>query len=908
MYSTKSLLYHKKYRTHEFNKQYKRQKRILHMREIIYFISNHVEALFIGLAGTSVIPNSETLARKMITDSTFTAMHRSNIFLGAIRNIGYALLLVVKFFLDGASKVLGDVYKLFSFYNSSEVNAYINNLIGFLWIPCVISILILGYQLIFNSQNRPDTNKILQNFLIITIIVTGLPAILSSVASMTKTFVTSDINSIDKTLSNKIISEHLTDYTYLYDWDTQSFIQKSDKNIFTHTGAYDRVTSIDINDQMEYWDTAANPDYFNGNNTAKWDENAFMSLLPNGQPYYASFTSQDSVDSVCWLATIVTTNKDGSYQCEHINELQWYDIFSDGYYYRYDIDYFPCLITLLTMAIAIIFSSIKIARILWELAIYRVLAMFFSLGDLHNGEKLKEIIKAIGGAFIVIIVNAVLLQFYLIFSAWLTAQNDIGSLTRVILLITVAIAVVDGPNLIQKLIGVDAGIRSAAATIGAMYAGGKIISGVSKTAVKAGKQVGEFGSDVAHKGAAVGGFAAGVGTNAARTVMNNVNNPGMPKDERRTARNQAKTDRKNELNSQCMVQSASARNAAIQEAVVESAPNNMRTVPGYNSDSIDTYTNAAQPIYAGRTKEEYIDMGQDAYLSTHGDQLVNEAAEIQDEGAAGGVEISDKDAITSAFANKHSAPNSVTSDSTYEGANQSARNKIDKLTQSQADKGSTVTAARLENYEKLVQNSRQFSNSDDYKDKQEVHSHIAAAAQAHKRMYDPSAPDNVEGIDKYQGNMSAALAHKSEIMSNAKKYIEEQKAAGNKNVSMDKAITHVVSHESEYDMSYGFDVSYADDISKTLIASENVPTKPEEQRAQPSGSQETPSSRRNMNSNNNLNRNLSREKNRHDQPTMRESAKSGYQAGRNFTNLDNSPIVRAYRRSRGRDERKNNQE
>ncbi len=70
------------------------------------------------------------------------------------------------------------------------------------------------------------------------------------------------------------------------------------------------------------------------------------------------------------------------------------ELFSDSYFYRYDIDYVTCLITLGAMAIAIIFSAIKVARILWELAIYRVLAMFFSLADLHNGEKLKEIIKA----------------------------------------------------------------------------------------------------------------------------------------------------------------------------------------------------------------------------------------------------------------------------------------------------------------------------------------------------------------------------------------------------------------------------------------------------------------------------------------------------------------------------------
>ena len=134
--------------------------------------------------------------------------------------------------------------------------------------------------------------------------------------------------------------------------------------------------------------------------------------------------------------------------------------------------------------------------------------MFFSLADLHNGEKMKEIIKAFAGAFIVIAVNAVLLKFYMIFSAWLTTQN-IDGFSKSVMLVSVAIAVIDGPNLCQKLIEVDAGIRSAASTVGAMYVAGKAVSGAAKAGSKVGKELGEFGKDVANKGAAVGRKVSG---------------------------------------------------------------------------------------------------------------------------------------------------------------------------------------------------------------------------------------------------------------------------------------------------------------------------------------------------------------------------------------------------------------
>ena len=92
----------------------------------------------------------------------------------------------------------------------------------------------------------------------------------------------------------------------------------------------------------------------------------------------------------------------------------------------------------------------------------------FSFTDSGNGEKIKEIIKAFAGAFVVIVVNTVLLKFFTIFSGWLSNQN-IDGFSKSVMLVSVAIAVIDGPNLCQKLIGVDAGIRSAAATIGAMF-------------------------------------------------------------------------------------------------------------------------------------------------------------------------------------------------------------------------------------------------------------------------------------------------------------------------------------------------------------------------------------------------------------------------------------------------------
>ena len=545
-----------------------------------------------------------------------------------------------------------------------------------------------------------------------------------------------------------------------------------------------------------------------------------------------------------------------------------------------NIDYVTCLITLGAMAIAIIFSAIKVARILWELAIYRVLAMFFSLADLHNGEKLKEIIKAFAGAFIVIIVNTMLLKFFMVFSAWLSSQS-IDGFSKSVMLVSVAIAVIDGPNLCKKLIGVDAGIRSAAATVGAVYAAGKIAHSAGKGAVKIGKGVGEFGLDVASKGAAIGGFAAGAGVEGAKAMRSAKSGINTPKDQKNDVRSKSKEESSRTKAADKSDKSQENTNDAIGRKVAADTPGRMRSDPSYSSDNIEAYKDAVRSLPQGESKTDaqITDMAQDAYIHTHGDSLIDEAAEIRDEAAANGTDMTEKDAITSAFAGKHKDSTAVTSDGTYSGAAQGAKNKIDNLQQSQKAQGRSVDSARLANYSRIADNARKHQNSEKFRDLPEVQAHTAAAAEMHGRSYDPSVPGSAEKVDAYQGNMSTALEHKDEIMSHAQDYIAEQKQAGNTKVTEEQAIAHVVANEEDYDMSYGFDRSYSTDIAGTLTASDKV------QLSQPAPEASTRNERsRSITGNSGVNQNLGREKQSHDKPrpSVIGSAKGGYDTARSI--------------------------
>ena len=238
-----NLIFKDRISKHEFAKKYHRQSQILKMQRLMGVIIDKIEPLGVGLAGTWVINSSNDVAVNLMNDKTFQSLSRSNIFNNAMRSLMFNIVQLFRVFLDGSNAVLDNVYKMFSFYDSTNVNNYINNLLGFLWILCLISLLTLGFTLIFNSQNRPDSNKILQNGLIITILVTGLPALLSTTVSMTQTFVNADFNNRGQNQSAQIIASCLTDYEYLYDWENQKFIVADEtvKNTYTASVDYRRV-------------------------------------------------------------------------------------------------------------------------------------------------------------------------------------------------------------------------------------------------------------------------------------------------------------------------------------------------------------------------------------------------------------------------------------------------------------------------------------------------------------------------------------------------------------------------------------------------------------------------------------------------------------------------------------------
>ena len=79
--------------------------------------------------------------------------------------------------------------------------------------------------------------------------------------------------------------------------------------------------------------------------------------------------------------------------------------------------------------------------------------------------------------FVVIFIMTMLLQLFILFVNWTNGlKAEIGMLGVILLMIAGAWALIDAPDIVQRMLGIDAGLRNGWQAMMGTYAGGKALS------------------------------------------------------------------------------------------------------------------------------------------------------------------------------------------------------------------------------------------------------------------------------------------------------------------------------------------------------------------------------------------------------------------------------------------------
>ncbi len=359
----------------------------------------------------------------------------------AFRWIGWGLIKVLASVVNGIEEAVNKIYTLNSFFQSNEINSLIDRYKPIMWAIFAISILILGYKIMLNKKR--DRQSIPTNILFSLIVVMALPMMMVQMSKITD-MVVRDSKSEYTSSANLLVKDALYDL-YALDQNDFDFSNKNnipDSNIF----------NIDINEEFDVDSDTKYEDIFKNK----------IEMLPSGK------TDEVKLEKN-WIAM-------------------------DENYYRYNIDFIPVIISLLTTGITLLCVGFKVAKLIYELAFKKIFAIIFAFADIEDDNKrLKAILKDILASFLIIMLTAILLKLYVLFNAWLSTvvtSTDIGigftsgTLAKLIFQISVSFAVIDAPNLVERVLGIDAGLKSGFNTMMGAYAGAKGILGAGKSAVK----------------------------------------------------------------------------------------------------------------------------------------------------------------------------------------------------------------------------------------------------------------------------------------------------------------------------------------------------------------------------------------------------------------------------------------
>ena len=131
--------------------------------------------------------------------------------------------------------------------------------------------------------------------------------------------------------------------------------------------------------------------------------------------------------------------------------------------YRYDFQFlFGCL-EMIVIALALLFAGIKVAGLLFDLVFVQIIAPIVVASDLHGNGRGKQVIQNLLSTYIVFIVIVLLFKLYILVLFSLKQNPSLYNnnlAAELMIVLGGAKFVIDGPDIIVKILGIDAGVKS----------------------------------------------------------------------------------------------------------------------------------------------------------------------------------------------------------------------------------------------------------------------------------------------------------------------------------------------------------------------------------------------------------------------------------------------------------------
>lgn len=396
-------------------------------------------------------------------------LHINSIWMDGIRTICWLFILGLAQALNALSSALNQVYQVMDFFNSRQVTDLLTTYMPVIFAMATLALAYLGWKIMIVHSN--DYNKLITNALVAVTLFVALPWCMTQAEHL----VLAGKKALNRhtKLSTNVINNNMTD---VYLLDKAHFHAK---NLRKHNHITDQ--------NMYYLDITETVD--TGNDVFSQSQ-----LSP-----YGTKVLSHKLNNINGQNTLVPLKKN------------W--IMPDEAYYRYAWHPVYMIVELLTLLLVFCFTIFKTAQLIMELGLLKVLAQGTVFTDLENGQRNKKLVEKIRNTFVILYIVMLLLEFYTMFTDYVSKTHE-SPIVKLIIIVAAAFLVIDGPNIIEELFGIDAGLKSASRSLMGMFAAGQMAKDGGKAVGNVAKKGGQIAKYTGGKVMNAGGAVTGAGKGA----------------------------------------------------------------------------------------------------------------------------------------------------------------------------------------------------------------------------------------------------------------------------------------------------------------------------------------------------------------------------------------------------------
>lgn len=416
-------------------------------------------------------------------------LSKSNFIMDLLHLLGWAIVKGLQALTNVMETLVDEMYKLLDFTTYIGVDKFFSgsDYKILLTILFIFALIVLAWTLIFNSKESKP--KVIQQLCIIVLVLTGLSTMFNFLNQITVEARAYIQGNSATNMSDEILTNAITDLKYI---DSIGFDKYSvDGNIVTGENGKNGFSGGNIKN-IGYIDPTE------------------------------KITDESDINNEDILLKRLTTTDNGTLTIAEIKEYKFLGIDMTDWYYRYHIDYLSIYIALIATILTYVLTAWKIGQIIYEIAFHQLMAVFMSVSDLTTGQRIKTVFKSIGSLYTVLLLLPILLRIF-VFGQSYIMSNISNSLISSFALLCLAFFIIQGPNIIEKCLGVDAGVKSGFQTLFTGYM-------AARSALAVGRTIGRGAASIV--GGATGAMKGGVqkaveGYKNSRDSMNIADNGGI---------------------------------------------------------------------------------------------------------------------------------------------------------------------------------------------------------------------------------------------------------------------------------------------------------------------------------------------------------------------------------------------